>query len=73
MNKQSLTKDDYRTITGFDAHGKKSFLKTLWGKEKMLVTSIFSFPPQCFLAHERQIYVLLAFDILYANIQFGQG
>ena len=30
-------------MTPFDAPGKQDFLKTLWEKEKLLVTSNFSF------------------------------
>ena len=36
------------TMTPFDAPGKQAFLKTLWEKEKLLVTSNFSFSHSVF-------------------------
>ena len=35
-------------MTPFDAIGKQDFLKTLWEKEKLLVTSNFSFSHSVF-------------------------
>ena len=36
------------TMTPFDAPGKQAFLKTLWEKEKLFVTSNFSFSHSVF-------------------------
>ena len=36
------------TMTPFDIPGETSLLKTLWAKEKLLVTSNFSFSPSVF-------------------------
>ena len=48
----------YHTITTFTTLKKKPFKnKTSWEKVKMLVTSIFSFFPQCFLSIPRRISV----------------
>ena len=38
-----------QTSPGFYVSAVQVCWKTLWGKEKLLVTSNFSFPPQCFL------------------------
>ena len=38
----------YHTMTPFDAPGKQAFCKTLWEKEKLRVTSNFSFSHSVF-------------------------
>ena len=43
-----------------------SLWKALLKKEKMLVTSIFSFFPQCFL-HSKRIEILPILDVLFAG------
>ena len=48
----------YHTMTTSDAPEEKSLLKTLWKKEKMLVTSIFSFPHNVFYPINDKFYVL---------------
>ena len=47
---------------------KKTFLKTLWEKEKMLVTSIFSFFFIMFLLKEGQLCIWTRFNSLPNNI-----
>ena len=47
---------------------KKAYLKPLWEKEKMLVTSIFSFSHlKCFLPHENNI--IISHIILFHHLQ----
>ena len=46
-------------MTPFDMSGKKSLFKTLWEKEKMLLTSIFSFSHNVFYSYQRQISFML--------------
>ena len=41
----------------FSLARQRGLFKTLWEKEKMLVTSIFSFFPNCFLPFPKQISI----------------
>ena len=60
-----------------------SLLETLWGKEKLLVTSNFSFLPQCFFYPFIQLFVIFIesklssanyFSLEESNIcRFGKG
>ena len=44
----------YNAIPTFNAPEKKSFLKTLWEKQKMLVTSIFCFSHNVFYPSQKE-------------------
>ena len=44
-----------------------SLLKTLWEKEKMLVTSIFSFPHSVFYSMKKKIIILATFNLSSVN------
>ena len=49
---------------------EKSLLKTLWEKEKMLVTSIFSFPHNVFYHIKEKLHHLSHNEIV---VEFVQG
>ena len=48
----------YHTMTTFDAFTEKCLLKTLWGKKKMLATSIFFFSHNVFYPMKHNLNVL---------------
>ena len=45
----------YKTIPTYNDPTGRELLKTVWEKEKMLLSSIFFLFPQCFLSYQRQI------------------
>ena len=50
---------------------RRQLLKTLWKKEKLLVTSNFSFFPQCFLFYQISVSPFLyIFDIINDNYPY---
>ena len=57
----------YHTMTTFDALEEKAFLKTLWEKKKMLVTSIFFFFHNVFCPMKHNLNVLSNIDLASAN------
>ena len=61
------------TMTPFDAPGKQAFLKTLWVKEKLLVTSNFSFSHCVFYLFGYFSAIFVKFDIVVCKLfQFGR-
>ena len=61
------------TVTPFDAPGKQSLLKTLWEKEKLLVTSNFSFSQSVFYPSKELSAIFIKFEIVVCKrFQFGQ-
>ena len=48
----------YHTIQTFKRPWKRRLLKTLWEKEKMLETSIFSFSPNVFYLSQNRFQIL---------------
>ena len=58
-------------MTTFDDTEEKEFLKTSWGKEKMLVTSIFSFPHHVFYPVKDKCLSNVWF-VVCKYFQFGQ-
>ena len=61
-------------MTPFDVSGKEAFFKTLREKEKMLVTSIFSFFHNVFYSIKHRNYPLYYIYFTVCKcIQFGQG
>ena len=72
----------YHTIRALDNLQQRSLLKTLWEKEKMLVTSIFSFSHHVFNPikdknhHFKYFNVVVcnAFNLVRSkNLSFGKG
>ena len=62
------------TMTPFGVSGKEVFFKTLWEKEKMLVTSIFSFSHNVFYSIKDRNYHLCYISFVVCKcFQFGQG
>ena len=55
------------TILTFNDPQERRLLKTLWDKEKMLVTSIFSFSHNIFYISKTEIIILATFILLSAN------
>ena len=55
----------YSIDTHFNASTRDIFLKTLWEKKKLLVTSNFFFFPQCFLLNQKIVSPFInIFDII---------
>ena len=62
------------TMTPFDTSGKKRLFKTLWEKEKMLVTSIFSFSHHVFYPiKDRNHHICYIYFVVCKYFQFGQA
>ena len=60
-------------MTLFDAPVKKSLLKTLWEKEKLLVMSNFSFSHSVFYPFEELYSIFIKFKIVVCKLfQFGR-
>ena len=61
------------TMTPFDAPGKQAFLKTLWEKKKLLVTSNFSFIHIVFYPFRELSAIFIKFKIVVCRLfQFGR-
>ena len=59
-------------MTPFDTPGKQAFLKTLWEKEKLLVTSNFSFTHSVFYPFRELSAIFIKFKIVVCRLfQFG--
>ena len=65
FRKMSNVKALYHTMSTFDGPEKDRLLKTLWEKEKMLVTSIFFFSHNVFYASQDKFQLLR--NIYFAN------
>ena len=61
----------YHTIPRFNVTGKKSLMKTLRKKEKMLATSIFSFSDNVFYSIKGPLRHLTHVEIVCKSFQFG--
>ena len=62
------------TMTPFDTSGKEAFFKTGWEKEKMLVTSIFSFSHNIFYSiTDRNYHLCYIYFVVYKCLQFEHG
>ena len=60
------------TMTPFDVPGKQVLLKTLWEKEKLLVTSNFSFINCVFYPFKERSAIFIKFKIVVCTLfQFG--
>ena len=60
-------------MTPFDAPWEASFLKTLWEKEKLLVTSNFSFTHSVFYSFKELSAIYIKFKIVVCKLfQFGR-
>ena len=62
------------TMTSFDVPGEKSLFKTLWEKEKMLESSIFSFSHNVFYTiKDRNYHLCCIYFVVCKCFEFGQG
>ena len=62
------------TMTPFDVSGKEAFFENIVGKEKMLVTSIFSFSHNVFYSiKDRNYHLCYIHFVVCRCYQFGQG
>ena len=62
----------YHTFKTFNDPEKEAFLKTLWEKEKMLVTSIFSFSHNVFYPSQKEfLYLSYIYCVVCKCFQFG--
>ena len=67
-----LTLTLYHTILTFNDPQERILLKTMWKKEKMLVTSIFSFSHNVFYPiKDRNHYLSFIYSVICKCFQFG--